>query len=63
MSSRHPGVISIERYLAVERYRESHPAPSTQPLPRPGVDGNGRRIDTREVPANRHARRHADLGS
>jgi hypothetical protein len=63
MSSRHPGVISIERYLAVERYRESHPASSTHPLPRPGVDGNGRRVDPPEVPASRHARRHADRGS
>jgi hypothetical protein len=63
MSSRHPGVIPIERYLAVERYRESHQASSTHPLPRPGVDGNGRRVGTPEVPASRHARRQADLGS
>jgi hypothetical protein len=62
MTSRHPGVISIERYLAVERYRESHPAPLTHPLPRP-VDGDGRRVDPQEVPASRHARQHADLGS
>jgi|RhiMethySRZTD1v2_1073278.scaffolds.fasta_scaffold210990_2 hypothetical protein len=28
MSNRYLGVISIERFLAVERYRQSHPAPS-----------------------------------
>jgi hypothetical protein len=28
MSYRYLGVISIERFLAVERYRQSHPAPS-----------------------------------
>jgi hypothetical protein len=28
---RHPGVISIERFLAVERYRQSSPAPPAPP--------------------------------
>ena len=31
MSGRHLGVISIERFLAVERYHQSHPAPSPAP--------------------------------
>ncbi len=34
MSGRHLGLISIERYLAVQRYRESHLASLTHPLPR-----------------------------
>jgi hypothetical protein len=31
MSSRSLGVVSLERFLAVERYRETHQAPSTHP--------------------------------
>jgi hypothetical protein len=31
MSSRSLGVASLERFLAVERYRETHQAPSTHP--------------------------------
>jgi hypothetical protein len=31
MSSRSLGVVSLEQFLAVERYRETHQAPSTHP--------------------------------
>jgi hypothetical protein len=31
MSSRSIGVVSLERFLAVECYRETHQAPSTHP--------------------------------
>jgi hypothetical protein len=62
MSSRHLGVISIERFLAVERYRESHPASSTHPLPRPGVDASGRRADPPDSRRGSVAPAHAHHG-
>ena len=62
MSSRYLGVISIERFLAVERYRESHQASSTHPLPRLGVDGSGRRIDTPDSRREGVAPAHAHHG-
>jgi hypothetical protein len=41
MSGRYLGVISLERFLVVERYRESHqPASPANPLRRPGADSN-----------------------
>ena len=41
MSGRYLGVISLERFLSVERYRESHqPASPANPLRRPGADSN-----------------------
>jgi CheY-like chemotaxis protein len=42
MSNRYLGVVSLERFLVVERYRESHqPASSANPLHRPGTETNG----------------------
>ena len=39
MSGRYLGVISLERFLVVERYRESHQlASSAHPLHRPGAE-------------------------
>jgi hypothetical protein len=43
-SSAHLGVMSIERFLAVERYRDSHrTVASTHPLPTTGPVGRGGR--------------------
>ena len=43
MSSRYLGVISLERYLVVERYCESHHASSSQPRRSLGADRAGGR--------------------
>jgi hypothetical protein len=43
MSSRYLGVISLQRYLVVERYCESHQASSTHPRRTLGVDRTGSR--------------------
>jgi hypothetical protein len=57
MSGRYLGVISIERFLAVERYRQSHPAP---PPARPAWTA----ATTRRLPAAgpRTARRARGAG-
>jgi hypothetical protein len=40
-SSRYLGIVSLERFLAVERYCESRPpAPSAQPRPAPRPGGH-----------------------
>jgi hypothetical protein len=55
MSNRYLGVISLERFLVVERYRESHQlASSAQPPRRPGADRNGTPADRPETNLRRH---------
>jgi hypothetical protein len=39
MGSRYLAVVSLERFLAVERYHESHQAASTHPRPVPEPGG------------------------
>jgi hypothetical protein len=48
MSSRYLGVVSLERFLAVERYRESHQPGSTHPVRDPEA---GRRTDANKRPS------------
>ena len=68
MSSRYLGVISLERFLVVERYRESHQLASpAHPLRRPGADSNGtpagRPGTGAAFPASRNAGRSRALRS
>ena len=48
MTSRYLGVISIERLLVVERYRESHQPSSTRPQRSLGMNPAGGRADKPE---------------
>jgi hypothetical protein len=41
MNNRDPGVIALGRFLAVERYRESHQSSLTSHLRSPGADRTG----------------------
>jgi hypothetical protein len=41
MRTRAIGFVAVERFMAVERYYQSHQSPSTQPLPGSGLDRAG----------------------
>lgn len=54
MSSRSLGVVSLERFLAVERYRETHQAPSTHPYRTAESGGRVGRVTRGAVAVQRH---------
>ena len=63
MGSRYLGIVSLERFLAVERYVESHQPAATARAPRVPRLGGGttaRRSDV-EFPASGNARPHLAL--
>ena len=56
MSSRSLGVVSLERFLAVERYRETHQAPSTHPYRTAESGGRVGRVTREAVAVQLHFR-------